>query len=184
MYPVSYFSKSKSRKDSLHPECKLCVSIRQKKHYQKNGEIFGRQRLSTLKNRAKKYGDHDDITEEYLKELWNLQQGKCYYTGMDLVNEPHHWNTASVDRLDSKQGYIRGNMVLCCDRINLMKGELSVALFVKFCKMIASNTALMSQDILLDDYEQEGTFFHNQNRLPEYLTGELEDSSNGQSKIE
>jgi hypothetical protein len=83
--------------------------------------------------RIKWYGQ-PNITVEYLKSLWDKQDGKCPYTGlkMDLprttrdhdikVGNPYK---ASLDRIDSDKGYVEGNVEFVCYAINLAKNHLS-----------------------------------------------------------
>jgi hypothetical protein len=69
-----------------------------------------------------------DLTLEYLKEIWDLQKGKCIYTGIELKNWNYHGNnsiyTASLDRIDSSKGYVRGNVQFVSRNINLMKNNI------------------------------------------------------------
>lgn len=68
------------------------------------------------------------IRSEYLRKLYEQQNGKCYYTGVQmglvskLKNDPL---IMSCDRLDSKKGYVEGNVVLCCLGLNHLKGRFS-----------------------------------------------------------
>lgn len=66
-----------------------------------------------------------DITEEYLNDLYKQQEGKCYYSGIEF-NKDYR---PSVDRLDSSKGYIKGNVVICEDKINRMKSDLTLEQF-------------------------------------------------------
>lgn len=66
-----------------------------------------------------------DITEEYLNEMYKAQEGKCYYSGIPFSKDYR----PSVDRIDSSKGYIKGNIVICEDKINVMKSNLSIKEF-------------------------------------------------------
>lgn len=66
-----------------------------------------------------------DITEEYLNEMYKAQEGKCYYSGIPFSKDCR----PSVDRIDSNKGYIKGNIVICEDKINVMKSNLSIKEF-------------------------------------------------------
>ena len=75
-----------------------------------------------------------DFDKEYLIELYNKQNGKCYYSNefMHLGNHESvknlyniNFHNISVDRIDSSLGYIKENVVLCCWGINNMKQQLT-----------------------------------------------------------
>ena len=55
-----------------------------------------------------------------------LKTTNCYFTGvpMNLIqNDP---NMRSIDRLDNELGYVEGNVVACCARVNQIKGGLTL----------------------------------------------------------
>lgn len=68
-----------------------------------------------------------DLNRKFLTEVYHKQKGLCYYTGtpMNLRKKGSHQDPLgiSLDRIDSTQGYIQGNVVLCCLGINHLKGE-------------------------------------------------------------
>ena len=80
-----------------------------------------------------------NITSDYLVNIWEKQNGKCYYSGRDLQynkikeelpeNKRIHPERVSIDRVDSNRGYIEGNIVLCCWTANNIKQDLTVKEF-------------------------------------------------------
>jgi hypothetical protein len=81
------------------------------------------------------------INIEDLKEIWNKQDGKCYYSGRkmkynfsrkELPKLKSHPEKVSIDRLDSNKGYIKDNIVLCCLMANTMKFDTSLEEFKKW----------------------------------------------------
>src|ERR1700733_2697330 len=81
-----------------------------------------------------------DIT--YALDLFLKQNRTCALSGMTiyfgLTNT--HETTASLDRIDSKMGYIRGNVQWVHKDINLMKNILSQDRFIELCKMTAEHS--------------------------------------------
>ena len=81
-----------------------------------------------------------DVDIDYCWQLFEKQKGKCYYTGLPIELGPRNKRggiTASLDRLDSSKGYIKGNIVWCRKDINIMKMDKSDKEFIKLCKLIA-----------------------------------------------
>lgn len=73
------------------------------------------------------------VTSKHILLLYGKQQGKCYYTGIDMkigdfLRKP------SIDRVNSLKGYTTANVVLCCHSINLAKNNSSEKEFKKFLK--------------------------------------------------
>ena len=81
-----------------------------------------------------------------IEEGWDLyeqQQGKCFFTGQPIEfsynsKESRH-GTASLDRKDSSKGYTIDNCVWVHKDINRFKNKYSIDDFVNMCKMVASN---------------------------------------------
>ena len=89
-----------------------------------------------------------NVTLEDLKETWEKQNGVCPYTGFKLilpensnVNEIDFFHRASLDRIDSSLGYIKGNIQFISTPINLMKQTQSDASVKQFLKEISSYTS-------------------------------------------
>lgn len=106
----------------------------------------------TLRAVKRRYKDID-IDLEYLKEIWELQNGVCPYTGLNLVlpqdNNIHDINIiyrASLDRIDSSLGYIRGNIQFISTPINYMKSTMSDLETKRFLKAISNYTSTFVED--------------------------------------
>lgn len=85
-----------------------------------------REILRTVRNRHKEF----DLDLQYLSDLWISQKGKCPYTKLKLIlptwnNTPDIRYRASLDRIDSSKGYIKGNVQFVATPINYLKGTMS-----------------------------------------------------------
>lgn len=83
------------------------------------------------------------ITLDDLLELWNKQNGRCAYTNLPLILPNNKFKDdirylASLDRIDSSKGYIKGNIQFVALPVNLMKSTMSHNVFVDYLKEIAS----------------------------------------------
>ncbi len=57
--------------------------------------------------------------------LWALQNGQCAITFLPMTHRYDETTTISIDRIDSSEGYVPGNVQLVCQSANLMKSERS-----------------------------------------------------------
>ena len=134
-YSKSWYRKNKDR-----------ISENRASYYKNKKQIsplsfIYRNTLQSLKSRKKKDKNIEfDITREYLNDLWEKQDGKCYYTGIDMVivKEGKHPQHPSLDRIDSEKGYTKDNVVLCCQSINFAKHSYKIEDFLSFLKLIKS----------------------------------------------
>lgn len=113
------------------------------------------ERISNWKFRAKKIDAKFLVSKEYLGGLWKIQRGRCFYTGKRLTyfSSDHGQalpNTASLDRLNPRRGYIQGNLAWVCHEINLMKRSFTHAVFMKLCKKIGAVKHVMPQKFIGD----------------------------------
>lgn len=71
-----------------------------------------------------------DLTVDYLVELYDNQDGYCYYFKdrkmiFGWINGKVHHNSLSLDKLDPTKGYMQGNVVWCTYLANTMKQDLN-----------------------------------------------------------
>lgn len=83
-----------------------------------------------------------------IKDAWNIyvkQNGCCALTGMPIGfgrSEHRNENTASLDRINSLLGYIKGNVQWVHKDVNRMKYSMSQEYFVNLCRMVTNNKNL------------------------------------------
>jgi hypothetical protein len=111
--------------------CKECRKKQQKiKRESSNLECILRRKYKSLVNRAKKKNIALNINEEYFFDLYKKQNGKCFYTNIDMIYKsgldgPSR-NSMSIDKIIPEKGYTKGNIVFCSHRINTIKSNLSL----------------------------------------------------------
>jgi hypothetical protein len=135
---LSNFNKNAKSWDMLHCLCRTCASEAHKKNYalyEKNGSMDDVERIARQGARLRNLAFNVD--RNYLSHLWEQQGGKCFYTKEPMTFTKGEVNKVSVDRLDSNMGYEPGNLVLCCSRVNLMKGPLELAEFRDLVQRLA-----------------------------------------------
>ena len=126
-------------------------SIKNKEHLLKVSltynlyEMYPEKRFSYYLRNCRKRFKECTLTLEDLQNQWDKQNGICPYSGIKLQiasytkNHNNFIYTASVDRIDSNQGYAPENIQFVSTAINLMKSTMS-DLETKFlCKCIAEN---------------------------------------------
>jgi hypothetical protein len=85
------------------------------------------------------------MTLEYLRRVWERQHGRCPYTGWELLlpDSTRGWSggknthNASLDRIDSKKGYVKRNVQFVAMPINTAKGDFSAKEFRELLAAIA-----------------------------------------------
>lgn len=95
-----------------------------------------------LRNCKRRFRYNINIDLQYLENLWNEQKGLCVYTNIPLKLNTHlkrvkdYRYTASLDRIDSTKGYIKGNVQFVSACINYMKNNLTHDQTIEFINLI------------------------------------------------
>jgi len=94
--------------------------------------------FTRIKHHAIRTHKDFDITLEYISNLFDSQKRKCALSGMDLEFgcSDKIEQTASLDRIDSSRGYVKGNVQWVHKNVNWMKQDFSDDEFLKMCKRI------------------------------------------------
>lgn len=107
---------------------------RQKEGYKEKHASYRKTPQGVLylySNSAKRKSLAFELTlESLLRDFWGKP---CYYCGDCLP-------TIGIDRLDSKDGYVAGNMVPCCSMCNFMKNTAEKDAFIEKCVAVAKHS--------------------------------------------
>lgn len=130
--------------------CINCVS-QKRKNSRKNqkpnlksflhNKFFAATLRTKSKNKNRIFFDIN-IDEDYLYYLYNLQKGKCAISGVEMTYIEHNGNiptNISIDRLNSNLGYIKENVHLVCNIVNIMKNTMTVEELKYWCNLILNN---------------------------------------------
>lgn len=98
---------------------------------------------TALVQRAARFNWSVGITKQDAWELFLTQNRRCYFTGVLLTfrkstRDPTE-QTASLDRLDSACGYVRGNVAWVHKRVNEMKMCDSPLDFITWCRRVVAH---------------------------------------------
>jgi hypothetical protein len=102
-----------------------------------SGKYYGR-----IKRNAIKRGIKFDISIEYMNQTLLNQEFKCSLTKLPIYfshsKKDNYEATASIDRIDSNEGYVVGNIQWIHKDINLMKNHFNQDYFLDMCEKITN----------------------------------------------
>ena len=83
------------------------------------------------------------ITAKQLRDLWHQQNGTCVLTGQKMVirTGKAQLNSASVDRIEAKKGYVMSNVRLITYQANAAKLHGTDADLIEFCRHVLTHLA-------------------------------------------
>ena len=115
------------------------------KHNPKFGQLKARH-WNEIKCRAKTNKKEFTIDKEYVWDLFVKQGGKCALSGLDISFAKDNFShkvmrehTASLDRIDSSKGYIKGNVQWVHKHVNSMKNNYEQDYFITLCEYVANH---------------------------------------------
>ena len=105
----------KNRNSTLNT-CKTCDNAERKEYGDTQHGFFVKLIQSSISSAQKRKNDaakHSIVVED-LHELWENQNGLCYYSKIPMITKANHNWQCSLERKKQNLGYIRENIVLCC----------------------------------------------------------------------
>lgn len=96
-------------------------------------------------NRYTSRNQECNIEISMVYDLWVKQGKKCALSGIPIdfenssTNRKNYKCSASLDRIDSKKGYIVGNIQLLHKDINRIKSDFNEEYFIQMCNLISQN---------------------------------------------
>jgi hypothetical protein len=116
--------------------CKKCSSLRQVITDRLPKTIFYR-----MVRRAKIANLEFSVSAEELYALFLLQNKKCKLSNLpiSLIFDKNRKLTASIDRIDSKEGYTKNNIQWVHKDINFIKQDYAQDYFINLCKAVAES---------------------------------------------
>ncbi len=94
--------------------------------------------LSKLKRGALHRGLVFEIAIEDIQEVYEQQHKVCAFSGLPLT----FGVDASVDRLDSKEGYTRANIQIVHKQLNMIKRDTPNEQFIEWCCLVAKHSGV------------------------------------------
>jgi hypothetical protein len=135
------------KKNNYPNRCNLCF----RKTKNKDGELLQWNWFNTTLQNAKSRNLEISIDILYCEELWKKQNEKCALSGIVLTipkrtyfikengkKSINYSGNASLDRIDSNKGYIKGNVQWIHKRINTMKMNMTDKELIDWCKLISN----------------------------------------------
>lgn len=120
-----------------HCTCKKCIYERRK--LRENNDMAKKLYENSSKSfRTRTNISEYNLTKEYIQDLLDSQDYRCYYTRTKLATGSKLTNP-TIDRIDSSKGYVTGNIVICTEIANIMKNDLSIEEFKNQINLLHNN---------------------------------------------
>lgn len=109
-----------------------CNTCRKKQSYlniNSTIEKYLGQKFSRLKRKCLNLNVPFDLEKDTLLQLFYLQNRVCFYTGQEMdytAGTGLKPNSLSVDKMIPEKGYTKNNIVLCMNKINTLKSNLTL----------------------------------------------------------
>lgn len=132
------------RPNQLHCKKKSCgcawLAAQRVRNWKGYGEVSG-EYWTSLAAGAKRRGFEFSISIQFAWSLYEKQNGKCALTGLSISfsrNRKINANeqTASLDRIDVRKGYVSDNVRWVHKDINRMRQNYDDQYFIEMCRLV------------------------------------------------
>ena len=118
----------------------------------KDSKYFFKSWLSFWRAKAKRDELSFDLTMEDLDNLYDKQEGKCFYTGDTFILAANakfciKETNISIDRIDITKGYSIDNVVFCLKMVNISRNVYTQQEFITMCRRVANNPLLTEESL-------------------------------------
>lgn len=161
----NYYKNNKEKIDKKHKDyyeankerLKNHRKLYSKKRYQQNRDDFIKRReikhesvrgrmcelLCHARDRSRRKGLEFNLDLDWIVDLFNKLDGKCtlsnikfeFKTTQEIERSPF---SPSIDRIDSKRGYVKDNVRLVCTMVNLALSNFGDEAFLKMCEAVTN----------------------------------------------
>lgn len=151
---VTEFLRDKSAQGGYRNQCKECLRERNNATYERRKDSYNaslRKFRDTVKGathvsyhaamrRAKVESLPFDITLEYIRDLFEQQEGLCALSDRPM-SPKSGWDSPSLDKIDPNLGYTVGNVQWLTKRMNTIKGNLTGGEFLEMCRKVVEKSS-------------------------------------------
>jgi dUTP pyrophosphatase len=136
--PIDKFSMCVSKPGKLTAFCSDC---RGEKHAMTQTILnkWMTSRCTGKRNDCKRRKIPYDIDVEYMMDIWAQQNGKCYYSHVQLTYNDYSLTSAQIERIVPALGYTRGNVAWASKALNLMKSDHTYKEWLDFIRLTKFN---------------------------------------------
>lgn len=132
--------KAVAKYEQDNPEVRLSVNKRYREKNKHTLDYRIMHMCAKAKTRAKKKGWDFDLDKDYIKSIWPVDNLCPVYKTPFVMCETNSNQNASLDRIDSSKGYVKGNVMVISWRANNLKSDASLhelEVLVEYLKRIA-----------------------------------------------
>ena len=122
-----------SRTSKFNPSCGCTRSANVKKAVWTGYQDISGKYIKRLQWNARSRSILCDTGPEYWWKIFQEQKGLCALSGVPISFLNH---TASIDRIDSKHGYVEGNIHVVHKIVNGMKWNFTLPDFLHMCRLV------------------------------------------------
>ena len=124
--------------------CRTCENIQKQKRRgnQSLAQLINviitscKHKSKSRKNKGRIHCGEFNIDANYILDLYDEQNSRCYYSNFPLTHSYNDMNKLSIDRINSQEGYVQGNVQLVSSYVNWMKLDMDESFFLKNIELI------------------------------------------------